>query len=38
MKQSDDQRQILMTSIASGKGHEIRKDVFYYTDQIVILC
>ncbi|MCW3103860.1 MAG: fold metallo-hydrolase [Bacteroidetes bacterium] len=28
-------RFIPMTSVASGKGNEIRKDIFYYTNQIV---
>jgi len=35
MKQSDDNKFIPMTSVAAGKGREIRPDVFYYTNQIV---
>lgn len=35
MKQSDDNRFIPMTSVSSGKGREVRPDVFYYTNQIV---
>src|SRR4051812_14887234 len=35
MKQSDDNKLIPMTSFASGKGHELRPDVYYYTNQIV---
>lgn len=35
MKQSDDNKPIPMTSVSSGKGREIREDVYYYTDQIV---
>lgn len=35
MKQSDDNKTIPMTSVASGKGHEIAPDVYYYTNQIV---
>jgi glyoxylase-like metal-dependent hydrolase (beta-lactamase superfamily II) len=35
MKQSSDNKSIPMTSFASGTGHEIRKDIYYYTNQIV---
>lgn len=35
MHQSKDEKYIPMTSISSGKGREICKDVFYYTNQIV---
>lgn len=35
MHQSDDNKLIPMTSFSSGKGHEVRKDVYYYTNQIV---
>lgn len=35
MKQSDDNKPIPMTSVASGKGREVGDDVYYYTDQIV---
>src|SRR4051812_31186873 len=35
MKQSDDNRIIPMTSFASGTGHELTPDVYYYTNQIV---
>ncbi|UJH91059.1 MBL fold metallo-hydrolase [Antarcticibacterium sp. 1MA-6-2] len=35
MHQSKDNKFIPMTSISSGKGREIRNDVFYYTNQIV---
>ena len=35
MKQSDDNRFIPMTTVASGTGHEITPDVFYFTNQIV---
>ncbi|MDT0643912.1 MBL fold metallo-hydrolase [Zunongwangia sp. F363] len=35
MKQSDDSMFIPMTSFRSGKGDEIRDDVYYYTNQIV---
>lgn len=35
MHQSKDDRYIPMTSISSGKGREICKDVYYYTNQIV---
>jgi glyoxylase-like metal-dependent hydrolase (beta-lactamase superfamily II) len=35
MKQSDDNKFIPMTSISSGKGQEIKEEVFYYTNQIV---
>jgi glyoxylase-like metal-dependent hydrolase (beta-lactamase superfamily II) len=35
MKQSDDNKFIPMTSFRSGKGSEVRNDVYYYTNQIV---
>jgi glyoxylase-like metal-dependent hydrolase (beta-lactamase superfamily II) len=35
LQQSDDNKFIPMTSVNSGKGREARKDVFYYTNQIV---
>lgn len=35
MKQSKDHKYIPMTSISSGKGVEVTKDVYYYTNQIV---
>lgn len=35
MHQSEDNKFIPMTSTSSGKGTEIRKDVYYYTNQIV---
>ncbi len=37
MKQSDDSHIIPMTSVLSGKGQEVRPDVYYYTNQIVNL-
>lgn len=35
MHQSKDNKFIPMTSVSSGKGTEVTKDVFYYTNQIV---
>ncbi len=35
MRQSADNRFIPITSVASGKGREVRRDVYYYTNQIV---
>lgn len=35
MKQSNDNKYIPMTSVSSGKGREVKEDIFYYTDQIV---
>lgn len=35
MQQSEDNKYVPMTSISSGKGTEISKDIFYYTNQIV---
>jgi glyoxylase-like metal-dependent hydrolase (beta-lactamase superfamily II) len=35
MEQSRDSKFIPMTSIKSGNGEEVRKDVYYYTNQIV---
>ncbi len=35
MHQSKDNKIIPMTSFSSGKGKEVRKDVYYYTNQIV---
>jgi glyoxylase-like metal-dependent hydrolase (beta-lactamase superfamily II) len=35
MHQSEDDKFIPMTSISSGKGKEVSKDVYYYTNQIV---
>ena len=35
MEQSKDNKYIPMTSVSSGKGREVRSDVFYYTNQIV---
>lgn len=35
MKQSEDEKYVPMTSFSSGKGREVREDVFYYTNQIV---
>ena len=35
MKQSEDNKFIPMTSVSSGKGREVRDDLFYYTNQIV---
>ncbi|GGK68696.1 MBL fold metallo-hydrolase [Rufibacter glacialis] len=35
LKQSDDNKFIPMTSISSGKGWQVRPDVYYYTNQIV---
>jgi len=32
---ADDEKYIPMTSVSSGKGRELTKDVFYYTNQIV---
>ncbi len=37
MKQSSDSHVIPMTSVSSGKGVEVRPDIFCYTDQIVNL-
>ena len=37
MKQSDDNHMIPMTSVSTGKGREVRPDVYYYTNQIVNL-
>ena len=37
MKQRDDNKIIPMTSISSGKGREVGEDIFYYTNQIVII-
>jgi glyoxylase-like metal-dependent hydrolase (beta-lactamase superfamily II) len=37
MHQSEDSHIIPMTSVSSGRGHEIKPDVFYYTNQIVNL-
>ncbi|HTF81927.1 MAG TPA: MBL fold metallo-hydrolase [Cytophagales bacterium] len=35
LRQSEDSKYIPMTSFKSGKGHQVRNDIFYYTDQIV---
>ncbi len=35
MHRSDDEKFIPMTSLSSGKGKEVCKDVYYYTNQIV---
>jgi glyoxylase-like metal-dependent hydrolase (beta-lactamase superfamily II) len=35
MEQSKDNKFIPMTSVSSGKGREVRPDVYYYTNQIV---
>lgn len=35
MHQSKDNKWIPMTSLKSGKGWEVRKDVYYYTNQVV---
>lgn len=35
MKESEDSKFIPMTSVSSGKGREVRPDLFYYTNQIV---
>src|SRR3982751_6002727 len=35
MKQSEDNKVIPATSVESGKGHEVKPDVFYFTNQIV---
>lgn len=35
MHQSEDDKFIPMTSVLSGKGREVSKDVYYYTNQIV---
>lgn len=35
MQQSEDDKFIPMTSVSSGKGREVRNDVYYYTNQIV---
>ncbi|MCU7494926.1 MAG: MBL fold metallo-hydrolase [Ignavibacteria bacterium] len=35
MHQSEDNKAIPMTSVSSGKGREVRPDVYYYTNQIV---
>ena len=35
LHQSDDNKFIPMTSVNSGKGREVRSDVYYYTNQIV---
>jgi glyoxylase-like metal-dependent hydrolase (beta-lactamase superfamily II) len=35
MRQSEDNKLIPMTSFSAGKGHEIREDIYYYTNQIV---
>jgi glyoxylase-like metal-dependent hydrolase (beta-lactamase superfamily II) len=35
MQQSADNKIIPMTSVSSGKGREVRPDVYYYTNQIV---
>jgi glyoxylase-like metal-dependent hydrolase (beta-lactamase superfamily II) len=35
MHQSDDNKFIPMTSFKSGKGYEVKNDVYYYTNQIV---
>ncbi|KAA5540813.1 MBL fold metallo-hydrolase [Adhaeribacter rhizoryzae] len=37
MHQSADNKFIPMTSVSSGTGHEVRPDVYYYTNQIVNL-
>jgi glyoxylase-like metal-dependent hydrolase (beta-lactamase superfamily II) len=37
MHQSEDNKFLPMTSVAAGKGREIRPDVYYYTNQIVNL-
>jgi glyoxylase-like metal-dependent hydrolase (beta-lactamase superfamily II) len=37
MQQSDDNHVIPMTSISSGKGREVKPDIYYYTNQIVNL-
>lgn len=35
MQQSEDDKFIPMTSVSSGKGREVKNDVYYYTNQIV---
>src|SRR4051812_34701478 len=35
MKQSDDNKFIPMTTFESGHGHEVKNDLYYYTNQIV---
>lgn len=35
MKQSDDNKFIPMTSVAGGDEHQVREDIFYFTNQIV---
>jgi len=35
MHQSEDNKKIPMTSLKSGKGWEVRKDIYYYTNQVV---
>ncbi len=35
MKQSEDNKFIPMTSVHSGKGREVRRDLYYYTNQVV---
>lgn len=34
MRQSDDSKYIPMTSVAGGKGRQVREDIYYYTTQI----
>ena len=39
LHQSEDNKMIPMTSIAAGKGREVRPDVYYFTNQIVnVIC
>lgn len=38
MHESRDNKFIPMTSTESGTGQEVRKDVYYYTDQIANIC
>lgn len=35
LHQSKDNKSIPITSVSSGKGREVREDIYYYTDQIV---
>jgi glyoxylase-like metal-dependent hydrolase (beta-lactamase superfamily II) len=35
MRQSDDEKFIPATSIGSGQGHQVKDDIYYYTNQIV---
>ena len=38
MNYGDDYKYIPMTSVSSGKGHEVRPDIYSYTIQVVNVC